>query len=105
MPTAGIVAPVGARLMPTCVRLVGRLAIPVFVFALGVLVPGPGARGDEEKPEDEFKGLPHEEKKAGDDARKRYFLIGPREAEKAPAKGHPLLVVLPGGDGGEAFLP
>src|SRR5688572_26183509 len=82
-----------------------------FLAALLVSTPAwtclPGARGEGEgeKAEDEFKGLPHEEKKAGDDAKKRYFLIGPRETEKAPAKGHPLLVVLPGGDGGDAFLP
>jgi predicted esterase len=66
-----------------------------------------GARGDEgeNKEEDEFKDLPHEEKKAGDDANKRYFLIGPREKEKTPAKGHPLLVVLPGQDGSDGFMP
>jgi predicted esterase len=64
-----------------------------------------GARGDEEeKKDDEFKDLPHEEKKAGDDANKRYFLIGPREQEKTPEKGHPLLVVLPGGTGADTFL-
>ena len=67
----------------------------------------PGARGDGEgeQAEDEFKDLPHEERKAGDDANKRYFLIGPREKEKAPEKGHPLLVVLPGGPGDDKFMP
>ena len=37
------------------------------------------------------------------DANLRYFLIGAEHA--APADGYKLLVVLPGGDGGEAFQP
>jgi predicted esterase len=80
--------------------LVGSLLALALAWA-----PPRGARGEEAAAEDEFQGLPHEERKAGDDAKKRYFLIGPRDAEKAPAKGHPLLVVLPGGPGNDAFLP
>src|SRR5262245_33547825 len=90
-------------------RVLPRLA-RVTLVALLVSTPAwtclRGARGDEEgeKAEDEFKDLPHEERKAGNDANKRYFLIGPREKEKTPAKGHPLLVVLPGGPGDDTFI-
>lgn len=55
--------------------------------------------------DDEFAGLPHEERKAGGDAHKLYRLIGPRDQAPAPAEGHPLLLVLPGGDGGAESLP
>jgi predicted esterase len=79
-----------------------RFLLPLLSLAWW-LPPSP-ARG-EDAPEDEFKDLPHEERKAGDDAKKRWFLIGPREKAEAPKEGFPLLVVLPGGDGGDGFLP
>ncbi len=34
-----------------------------------------------------------------------YFLIGPRKGARKPAKGHALLIVLPGGDGSREFHP
>lgn len=39
----------------------------------------------------------------GDDKHKRYFLIGPKTDAKQPEAGYHLLVVLPGGDGGDGF--
>jgi predicted esterase len=41
---------------------------------------------------------------AGDE-QKRYFLIGPSPATKAPDEGYGLVVVLPGGDGSADFHP
>ena len=41
---------------------------------------------------------------AGGDDKKRYFLIGPKDA-KPPAAGYGLLIVLPGGDGSADFQP
>ncbi len=73
-------------------------------LALGLCL-APRAPCDEPPAEDEFAGLPHEERKAGADAQRIYRLIGPRDAEAAPAAGRPLLLVLPGGDGGPDFLP
>ena len=49
--------------------------------------------------------VPSEERKAGDDPRKRYFLIGPMSDPPAPAEGYRLLILLPGGDGGADFNP
>jgi predicted esterase len=46
---------------------------------------------------EEPEGPPVEERKAGDDAQKRYFLIG------KPKAGCRLLLVLPGGDGSAEF--
>src|SRR5262249_29638161 len=43
------------------------------------------------------------EMKAGGDANKRYFLIGPRKDVKAPKEGFGLVLVMPGGDGSEDF--
>ena len=48
--------------------------------------------------------LPVEERRAGDDEHKRYFLMGPK-SEKPPEQGYKLLLVLPGGDGSDEFRP
>ena len=58
-----------------------------------------------EAPAADVADVPAEERKAGEDPRKRYFLIGPSPASTAPAEGYRLLVVLPGGDGGADFHP
>ena len=47
-----------------------------------------------------------EDLRIGQDANRRYFLIGPqKKGAKAPKAGYKLLVVLPGGDGGDGFHP
>ncbi|MGQ0613881.1 MAG: alpha/beta hydrolase [Planctomycetaceae bacterium] len=51
------------------------------------------------------QGRPSTERRAADNARQRYFLIGPEEGVAAPKKGFGLLVVLPGGDGSAEFAP
>lgn len=43
--------------------------------------------------------------RAGGEERMRYFLIGPHEGTTAPKGGWKLLLVLPGGGGGEDFHP
>jgi len=52
---------------------------------------------------DDLADIPSKKLQAGKDANKIYFLIGPREGDKPPGKGYKLLLVLPGGDGSEAF--
>ena len=54
---------------------------------------------------DDVADIPSKKLKAGDDAKKAYFLIGPKEKAEAPSDGFHLLVVLPGGDGGADFHP
>lgn len=54
----------------------------------------------DEDPLADVKDVPNEGRSAGNDPLKRYFLIGKPAA--GPSK---LLVVIPGGDGGEAFNP
>ncbi len=49
--------------------------------------------------------VPAEERNAGKDPRKRYFLIGPTADSTAPAEGYRLLILLPGGAGGADFQP
>lgn len=49
----------------------------------------------------DVKDVPNEERKAGNDPMKRYFLVG-KPASSAPSK---LLLVLPGGDGSADFNP
>ncbi len=49
--------------------------------------------------------VPSEERKAGGDPNKRYFLIGPAKGAEAPSDGYRLLIVLPGGDGSADFNP
>src|SRR6266700_4130924 len=68
------------------------LLIPVALLALFAVRAS--ARDDD---------IPSREMKAGGDANKRYFLLGPRKDVKAPKEGFGLVLVLPGGDGGEDF--
>ena len=44
-----------------------------------------------------------EERRAGNDPRKHYLLIGNSSAPAAPERGYRLLLLLPGGDGGTGF--
>lgn len=48
-------------------------------------------------------GVPSRDLRADGDPMKRYFLIGPREKQKAPKEGFACLVVMPGGPGGPEF--
>ncbi|MHC5034202.1 MAG: alpha/beta hydrolase [Planctomycetota bacterium] len=54
---------------------------------------------------EEVMDIPAQDLMVAGDARMRYFLIGPNEDLEAPEPGYSLLVVLPGGSGGEEFLP
>jgi predicted esterase len=63
------------------------------------------ARELEAETQDDVAGVPSRELQAGGDANKRYFLIGPTADARKPERGYGLVVVLPGGDGGAAFLP
>lgn len=55
--------------------------------------------------QDDVADVPSQKLQAGGDANKTYFLIGPGKDAKQPEQGYKLLVVLPGGDGSEAFHP
>lgn len=69
----------------------------------------PGARAEEpaqpEAVDPELAKAPSKTVLVGGDEKKRYELIGPRDAEKKPAEGWSLLVILPGGSGGADFNP
>ncbi|MFI5458962.1 MAG: hypothetical protein ACHRXM_26335 [Isosphaerales bacterium] len=55
-------------------------------------------------PESDVAGVPLEDRKAGDDPRKRYILIGPAAVTTAvPEQGYRLLILLPGGNGSADF--
>ncbi|HEX4146522.1 MAG TPA: TIGR03067 domain-containing protein [Pirellulales bacterium] len=82
------------------------------VFAWTEMTPEEKARAKAEKKRAEMQAaladvldVPAEERQAEGDANKRYYLIGSPAAAGAPEAGRPLLVVLPGGDGGEEFHP
>lgn len=55
--------------------------------------------------DDDVKGVPSQDLKAGKDEKKRYFLIGPAKDAKAPEKGYGLVVIMPGGPGTADFHP
>lgn len=59
----------------------------------------------EEDPLADVADIPSQELKAGGDANKRFFLIGPKKNSKPPEKGYGLIVVMPGGDGSADFNP
>ncbi len=69
-----------------------------------LFVSGLGAQSAQEDAED-VADIRSQDLRAGGDAKKRYFLIGPPTGVKAPAKGFALVVILPGGDGGADFHP
>lgn len=54
---------------------------------------------------DDVADMVSEKRHAGDDPKKTYFLIHARDDAEPPEAGYRLLIVLPGGDGSEAFLP
>jgi predicted esterase len=54
--------------------------------------------------QEDVADVPSHKRQAGDDERKSYFLIPPATDTK-PSQGFGLLIILPGGDGGEAFHP
>lgn len=56
-------------------------------------------------PQDDVADIPSEQRQAGDDPNKKYFVIGPKKDANAPEKGWGLILVLPGGDGGAGFNP
>ncbi len=49
------------------------------------------------------KPTPDRELAAGADPKKRFFLFGPKPLDVEPEKGYGVVLVLPGGDGGEGF--
>jgi predicted esterase len=49
--------------------------------------------------------VPAQKLSVGSNEKMRYFLIGPNKNAAAPKEGYKLLVVMPGGDGGEDFHP
>jgi predicted esterase len=60
---------------------------------------------DEQDPLADVADVPLVDLHAGDDVKKRYFLIGAHEDVKPPIEGYGLLIVLPGGDGSADFNP
>jgi predicted esterase len=80
----------------TTTRRIGILILTAAALA--------AARGDED-PAADVADIPARELKAGGDADKRYFLIGPKKDAKAPAEGYGLVLILPGGDGSADFHP
>ena len=80
------------------------------VVTAAALLPGP-LQADDDKgkgaadPGADVADIPSEDLRAGKDAEKRYFLIGPRKGVERPQSGFGLVVVLPGGPGGADFLP
>ncbi|MEL6105622.1 MAG: protein kinase [Planctomycetota bacterium] len=56
-----------------------------------------------EDPSSDVADIPNKEIQIGDDANKRYFLIG--DHDTPPAGGYKLAIVMPGGDGGRGFNP
>jgi predicted esterase len=69
-------------------------------LVLLLVLLSPHLRAADEKP-----AIPSQDLRAGKDANKRYFLLGPRKGAKAPKAGFGLVLVLPGGAGKADFAP
>ena len=57
------------------------------------------------RPLDEIADIPAQDLRVAGNDKMRYFLIGPRESAVPPQRGFKLVIVMPGGDGGENFHP
>ena len=57
------------------------------------------------RPRDDVADIPAQDLTVDGNGRMRYCLIGPRENAVPPKSGFKLVVVMPGGDGGEDFHP
>ena len=53
--------------------------------------------------QEDVADIPSQDLRIDKDDHQRYFLIGPKKEARAPKKGYRLVVVLPGGGGGEGF--
>jgi predicted esterase len=73
-----------------------------WLVAFALALPLVAARADDA---DDVADVPSQDLRAGGDAQKRYFLVGPAKDSKAPAAGRGLVVILPGGDGSADFHP
>jgi predicted esterase len=71
----------------------------------GLEIPKLVKKVEQEDPSADVADVPAQDLRAGDDAQKRYFLIGDRKESKSPEEGYGLLIVLPGGDGSAEFQP
>src|SRR6516164_6456717 len=90
--------PTQAAFLSTVAALVAGAFVSQLPFAAGRALPADDPLAD-------VADVPSQELRAGEDADKRYLLVGPKTGLATPAKGHPLLIVLPGGDGSAEFLP
>ncbi len=86
---------------PEAVR---TLSIPVFPKREPVAEAAPVAVQAPADPLADVADVPAKDLRIGGDEKKRYFLIGAKDA-RPPAAGYGLLVVLPGGDGSADFQP
>ena len=95
----------------------GMLAMPYFLagewVAVEVAFPGaeweprhlrvPSAKDPVVDVPRKAPSTPERELEAGSDPKKRFFLSGPKAGDVEPAEGYGLVLVLPGGDGGDGF--
>jgi len=75
------------------------------VLTAAVLIGLAPARSPARDDDEDVADVPSLDLRAGGDAQKRYFLIGPKKDAKAPESGFGLVVVLPGGPGTADFHP
>lgn len=55
--------------------------------------------------QEDVADIPSQDLRAGDDQKKRCFLIGPVDGTEPPESGFGLIIVMPGGDGTADFHP
>jgi predicted esterase len=78
-------------------KVTSACLLSLFVLAM-TLRPGPlPAQADD------VADVPSQDLRAGGDANKGFFLIGPRKGAREPRRGFGLVAVLPGGPGGADF--
>jgi hypothetical protein len=77
------------------------LTLAALTLVLSPAFTGPLTGADD----DDVADIPSQDLRAGKDADKRYFLVGPLKGVKEPKDGFGLLIVMPGGPGSADFHP
>jgi predicted esterase len=90
-------------------RQLPRIWLPLYLALVSLIFAGlrVGAKPVEHQddPLADVAEIPSQDLLAANDAKQRYFLIGPKKDAKPPTEGYGLVLILPGGDGSADFHP
>ncbi len=99
-----VAVPPGAREIRIALQIYGPGTV-WFDDVVAVLAQPSSVEDGASRPSEsaDIAGIPSADLRIDGDAKKRYFMVGPKAGAAPPAEGYKLLVVMPGGDGSAEF--